>query len=94
MARKRRSHNWRECGRGGRKPPPGVGNLLAWLLPFAAISGLADWMVTAQIMQHYRKYGHVCFPGIGTAAALSFTITTISVPFLWLQARRRSDRSR
>lgn len=97
MARRSRSHSRHERlsgGRGRPRRPPGLRTLFAWLIPLAAISGLADWMVSAQILEHYRKYGHVCFPGIGTAAALSFTGTTISVPFLWLQARRQARKSR
>lgn len=74
----------------GSKQPPGVRNLLAWLLPCVVFSGLADWMVAAQMLQHYQRYGHVCFPGAGLAFALSITGTTIAIPFLWLQARRQA----
>ncbi|TWT45864.1 hypothetical protein RAS1_22990 [Phycisphaerae bacterium RAS1] len=97
MARRSRSHSRHERTRGGRGQrgrPPGLRTLFAWLIPFAAISGLADWMVSAQILEHYRKHGHVCLPGIGLAAAFSFTGTTISVPFFWLQARRQARKSR
>ncbi len=91
MARRSPSHRRRERGRGGRKPPPGVGNLLAYLLPFAALAVLSDWMVCYEMLSHYRKYGHTYLPGIGMAMALSLTIAAISVPFFWVQARRRAN---
>lgn len=94
MARRSRSRRRLERGRGGRKPAPTVGNLLAWLIPFAAIGMFADWMVTVQILEHYREYGHVCLPGIGLAFALSVTITAICLPFIWLQLRRRAGSPR
>ncbi|QOJ15216.1 MAG: hypothetical protein HRU75_11470 [Planctomycetia bacterium] len=87
--RPRRTKAWR-----GSKPPPGVRNLLAWLLPFAAISTLTDWMVAAQVFEHYERHGHVWFPGVGTAFALSVSVTTIAIPFLWLQARKAAKSRR
>lgn len=88
-SRPRRTKAWR-----GSKPPPGVRNLLAWLLPFAAISALADWMVGAQVLEHYKRHRHFCFPGVGMAFAISVSVTTIAIPFLWLQARKEAKRRR
>lgn len=92
MARTSRSRRQRERGRGGRKPPPGVRTLLAYLLPFAALAVLADWIVCHEMLSHHRKYGHTYVPGIGMAMALSLTGAAISVPFFWLQARKQVDR--
>ncbi len=92
MARRRRSRNQR--GRGGRKNRPGVKSLLGWLIPLATLAGLADWMVISQMLEHYRKHGHVCPPGVGLVFALSLTGTAVAIPFIWVQLRRQAMKTR
>jgi len=73
---------------------PGIRNLLLWLIPFAAFSFLLDWMVIAQNLHHYRQYGHLLSVDVGLVFAISFTGTTIAIPFLWMQARKEAKRRR
>lgn len=66
--------------------------MLCWLIPFAALATLADWAVAVDLLRHYREYGHVSFSTVGLVVAISLTGMSISIPFVWLQARRQAGR--
>lgn len=96
MARSHRSRSRRPRKRGGRaspKQPPGWCTLLCWLIPFAALAALADWAVVVDVLRHYRAFRHVSFSTVGLVVAISLTGMTISIPFVWLQVRRKARRS-
>lgn len=88
MARTNRSHKARIRGRGGRKPPPGVWTLLAHLLPFAVPALLVDGLFCYEVMDNYWRYGRLHASPVTLGLGLTLSVTALSVPVFWLQARR------
>lgn len=86
MARTSQNDKCRGRGRSDRRPPPTVRTLIAYLVPFAVLAILADWLFYLELEQ-YRQHGsHV--PQASLVVALGLNGVAISIPFFWLLARR------